>query len=1045
MNRSARFSFALIVLCFLASGAAGLIYQVVWSRYLALFLGHTSYAIVAVLVAFMGGLAVGNAWFGRRADRSRKPLGIYAWLEIGIGLYAIAFPAYYSLCHDAFIGWVRSFDPGPTALLAVKFLFSFLLILLPTVLMGATFPVLTRFITRSLSELRERVAALYAINSAGAVAGCVIADFFWIPRYGLEITMFGGAAMNIVVGLVALVLSFRSEMGSAAAPGPAPAAVPAAAVPPEETYSPGELRLAIIGIGLSGFVAMLYEVAWTRLLALALGSSTHAFSLMLITFITGIAAGAWIVYLWKGLRRTLLAFAWAELALAGTLFVSLFYYRYLSYWFVKMAGLLARREEAYPIYEMLQAATCFAVMFVPAVCLGMTLPLVSRVVTVELARTGRSVGSVFAINTLGTVLGAVLTGLWLMPMLGLARTFAVGIALNAMIGLAVLIRHRFGRFRTSLALPAVVGCAIVWFVGAKLDPIWQRSFLLGLWRVANPPRTAAEFRQTADLIPLLYHKDGAGSTVDVYGWNDNGHERLTLKVNGKADAGTSSDMLTQVLLGHLPMLLRPQMEQALVIGLGSGMTCGAVARHPSIQRLDAVEISPEVAEAAKLFSAFNDNILKNSTLHLAIEDAKSFLKTSDRQYDLIISQPSNPWMAGVAAVFSREYYESCARRLKPDGVMAQWVQGYETTDETVAMVFRTFLSVFPYASAWQAALGDIFLIGTSQPLRVDLEAMQARFNEPSIRGDLARINLHTLPTILAREMISQQNALFVVSQDGPIHSDFFPQLEYLAQRGFFLNRVADQWLQFREDFSPRSTTWLGAYLQKHPLNEEDFQAFLQDYQTHRLPNPPQFRSLLHRWQADASRPAFPLHYWVTASERIPAAEIRALRLAPLLPSLIEEAKSNPEPLRTYAADLMDTYRGQRSVFYVPPTSDLESALEQLIDTDPHHQRVYKLHLAEIAWDRGDDRRCSELGQNALAPDEQGGPVDFSRDPSAPHAVLFRMIESLWRSGRGPEAWALCQQAKAGGYLDTASNLFPRLEVTYRRIEAAVQPEDAPLR
>ena len=1033
MNRNARSLFALITACFLASGAAGLIYQVVWSRYLALFLGHTSYAVVAVLVAFMAGLALGNAWFGARADRTQRPLAIYAWLEIGIGLYAVAFPTYYGLCHDAFIGLARRLQPGSGSLLFLKFGFSFLLVLLPTVLMGATFPVLVRYVTRSLAELRERVAALYAINSVGAVAGCILADFWLIPKYGLEMALFGGAALNLLVGLTALVLTFRTE-GQPLAPSSRTEAPPV----PGEIYSASELRLALIGIGLSGFVAMLYEVAWTRLLALALGSSTHAFSLMLITFISGIALGAWIVYLWKGLRRTLLAFAWAEIALAGTLFVSLFFYRYLSYGFVQMAGLLARREAAYPLYELLQAAICFSVMLIPTLCLGMTLPLVSRIATTELSRTGRSVGSVFALNTVGTVLGAILTGLWIMPALGLARTFALGIALNAGLGLTVLLWNRLGQRRRALIFPCTVGLLLLWYVGASLGPIWERSLLLGLWRLQNPPESAAAFRKMAEEVVLHYHKDGAGATVAVQSWKHRNPEQLTLKVNGKADAGTATDMITQLLLAHIPALLHPTAKQALVVGLGSGMTCGALARHSAVERVDAVEISPEVVEAARLFRRFNDNVLESPKLHVSVEDAKSFLQLGTRQYDLIISEPSNPWMAGVAAVFSREYYESCAARLQPDGVMAQWMHVYETSDETVEMVLRTFFSVFPYTSIWQPATGDLILLGATRPLQVDLESTRRRFADPAIQEDLARVGLRSLPTVLAREIIPQQNALFTVPAQGAIHSDFFPQLEYLAQRGFFLGKAAERWRQYREDLSPRATTWLGLYLAKHPLTDDDYKAFARDFRAHRSPDAALFRSLLHRWQSESPQPGLLLDLWALATDHTPAVELRTLTLAPLREAMSNAAATNPMPLRTYALDLMNTYRAQRSVFYRPPTTDLEQILPRLIETDPDGRRVYRLHLAELAWDRGDDPRCLELGQMALDPDlARGGPIDFSSDLTAPCSVLYRMIETLFRNGKLAEAWALCQQANGGGYVASADEFYPLLEVTYRRVEAAV--------
>src|SRR5438034_2608312 len=478
MNRSNALLLPTAIFCLLISGAAGLVYQVAWMRYLSLFLGHTSYAVVAVLVAFMGGLALGNAWLGARADRVQRPLAFYAWLEIGIAVYAVFFPHYFEWCDEAYVGLARGWQLGGAGLLGLKFGFSLLTILLPTVLMGGTLPVMTKLVTRSLGELRKRVSTLYFINSLGAVVGCFLADFWWIPSIGLQATVLAGAALNFVVGAVALFVSGWIKEERRGANGSGDSQKDSS----EEMFTPREITLAVVGIGISGFVAMLYEVVWTRMLALALGSSTHAFSLMLITFIAGIAVGAWRVGRWKRLRRTLDAFGWAELALAITLLVSMLFYERVPYWFTRLAGVLARRPEVYPLYEFVQSLVCFAVMFVPTVCLGMALPLVRRIATAELARTGRSVGRVFSVNTLGTVLGAAVTGLWLLPWLGLARTLALGIALNTSIGLMILGRSR-PAFRRSLKVLVPVGTLmLIWVIGKSYDDVWQRSFSLGLWR-----------------------------------------------------------------------------------------------------------------------------------------------------------------------------------------------------------------------------------------------------------------------------------------------------------------------------------------------------------------------------------------------------------------------------------------------------------------------------------------------------------------------------------------------------------------------------------
>jgi spermidine synthase len=479
MKSNSRGVFWTILASFFVSGLAGLLYQVVWTRYLALFLGSTSYAVVAVLAAFMGGLAAGNALLGTRADSLRRPLFFYACLEAGIGLFAVFFPWYFETVRQGFLSVIRTVHPEGTPRLALQFGFAVLIILLPTVLMGATLPVLTKYVTRSLSELRGRVAALYSINSAGAVAGILLADWWWIPALGLEAVVQLGATLSLGIALVAYVLSSRSGEGL---DEPAQAVARSAT---DESFTPLECRVALVAAGLSGFVAMLYEVAWTRLLALALGSSTHAYSLMLATFISGIAVGSALVSAWRRRYDTLVAFAVAEWALAGTLLVSMFFYDLIPYAFAHLADVIARRPAAYPLYELVQVLICFSVLFVPAVCLGMTLPLASRVVTADFRTTGGSVGRVFAVNTVGTVLGAVLTGLVFLPVLGLASTLALGIGINALIGWVTLASRRGGVAR-ALVQGLVVTAVLVAAVSLTLGERWSRAFVLGLWRVHSP-------------------------------------------------------------------------------------------------------------------------------------------------------------------------------------------------------------------------------------------------------------------------------------------------------------------------------------------------------------------------------------------------------------------------------------------------------------------------------------------------------------------------------------------------------------------------------
>jgi predicted membrane-bound spermidine synthase len=1051
MRPSARLVFAVVMACLFLSGMAGLVYEIVWARYLSLFLGHTSYAVVAVLVAFMGGLALGNTWIGAAADRARRPLAFYAWLEVGIGLYALAFPFYYTFCHGAFISVARHLTPGATSLAALKFAFSFLAILAPTILMGGSLPLLTRVLTRSLSEVRTSVAALYCINSAGAVAGCLVGDWWFIPFWGLKTTLYGAAAMNLAAGAGALLLSSWSKEGrlpptqgargegapSGMTNGAAWTAQAArGAALREEVFSRGESKLAVLAIGLSGFVAMLYEVVWTRLLALALGASTHAFSLMLATFIAGIAVGSWIIYRWKTLRRPFNAFAWAELALAGTLFSSMFVYEYLPYWFLRLASLVVRQQEAYPFYELLQALICFVVMFIPTVCLGMTLPLVSRVATAELARAGSSVGRVFAVNTLGTVLGAGITGLWLLPRLGLARTFALGIGLNAIIGLAALARRQWRPRPGWLGLAPLLAIGWVWVAGSAFDRTWRAAFALGLYRQERPPANLAEYRALVRGTDLAYHCDGAGATVNVIRFPAPKRDEFYLKVNGKTEAGTTEDMITQLLFGHLPMLLHPAPREVLVVGLGSGVTCGAVLRHEQVRHLEAVEISPEVvAGARRWFARDNDRALENPRLRLVVEDAKTYLQISAQTYDVIISEPSNPWMAGVSGVFTREFYRSCRSRLRPDGLMAQWVQSYETSDAAFDIMLATFGAVFPHFSVWQGCLGDLLLIGSEQPLKVDLAEMERRFNQPHIKTDLERVDISRLAVLLSHQTISEANAPFVAPFDAQVHSDFYPVLEFEAQRAFFVRRDTERWNQLDENLSPRAATLLARYLQGHPLQKEDFAALKQFHFGKKFLRAALVRSWLLRWRRDEAENLDPVALSARIGDVVSSGQLESLRLAPLREVLMAHAAADPQLLRHYAVSLMAAYREQRSVFLTPNTTVLQAALERLIATDPNNQRTYRLFLAELAFDRGDDANCIPFIKAAFDPDtKQAGPLDFELEPKGPRQALARLIEVYFRLGRTEDAWRFCQEIVKQGYITiTGNSPDPVLSMTFRKV------------
>lgn len=1060
MKPPERWLYSTAILCLLLSGVAGLVYQVAWARYLALFLGHTSYAVVAVLVAFMGGLALGNVWIGRFADRLARPLLLYGWLEIGIGIYALAFPLYFEMCQSGYLSLAAGGESGGWWLLFLRFLFSFAAILVPTVLMGGTLPVLTRLVTRSLGELRSRLAGLYFINSLGAVIGVVVADFWWLPAWGLDATVYGGAVLNLLVGVVSLMVNASRgedlEAEEQAAPVRMGQGIPRPATTAsttnaesaasdrgrgeDENYAPFEWRLAVIAAGASGFVAMLYEVVWTRLLALALGSSTHAFSIMLATFIAGIALGAWWVARWRNLRRTFDAFGWAELALALTLLVSMFFYHYLPYVFVRLGNVLVRDASNYGLYQLCQFLVCFLVMFVPALCLGMTLPLASRVATAELARTGRSVGLVFSVNTLGTVLGAALSGLVLLPWLGLAKAFALGVALNLVIAFAVLGRsHPTVRRVLPAAVPLVIA-ALLGVVHVTLAKRWERAFAAGLWRLPTPPDSLAAYRAYVDEMNVLYHRDGAGSTVVVNTWTNpaNGKVDLSLRVNGKADATTRGDLPTQLLLAHLPLLLQPEATNVMIVGMGSGMTCGSVLTHPNVRRVDVAEISPEVHEVARThFAPFNHHALDDPRTQVHLDDAKSFLNTCGRTYDTIISEPSNPWMAGVAGVFSLEFYDVCRQHLAEGGWMVQWVQIYESDDDTFRTVLATFASAFPFFTVWQTLPGDLVLVGSAQPLKVDLEAAAQRFETATVKADLQRADIFTLPVLLSLQILSDRNAAFLPTTNTVQHSDFFPVLDYQAERAFFARNDTRMFETFNQTYLRRPGTLLETYTRVHPLTATDYQSLALLYTSFRVPQSRLVRSLVERWREVTTDPTLTAEFATKLEIALPNSESEAARLRPLRDTMMSEAPRSPELLRMYSLHLMNVYRTLRSAFYQPPSDELVEVLRRLAEVDGVYRASHQLRLAEVAWDKGEDAEFFRLATEVFIPQAGAGrPSRMDLDHLAAGQVLFLVIETLWRNGQQKDAELWCRAAHDGGFLEPNHRLAqPWLPVVVRKVLA----------
>jgi spermidine synthase len=777
----------LVLGLFFLSGATALVYEVAWSKYLALIFGSTVQAQTVVLAVFMGGLALGNHLFGRLADRLRQPLAAYGYLEGCIGLYAFFFPQIYRAADALFIAIGAPLLGNGAALLLLKGGIAVALLLGPTLLMGGTLPLMAAWLQRNSNEYGRGTARFYSTNSLGAVTGAGLAGFYLVRSWGLPATLQLGAVANIAIAIVAVGLSRRLA-------DEAPAEKPAAPATPVSAEQP---RLSLLSSGMllvmfTGAVSMGLEVLAARCLSLIFGASLQAFALVLMAFILGIGIGASIVASprWRNLRRD--AVAVALILVAATLvliFVWQIEWCVEAYRWIKTG--VAASTVGYLFYQLMIAGFALVILGVPAGLLGAVLPLCLRAAAGPDGRYGSRVGALLTWNTIGAVVGVLLTGFVLMPVLGMRGAFAL---LALMLASAAAVAA-FGQGLKKLSVAAAAVAALVIGVWATSGDSWRLVLSSGIFRIRETEYDPGRMARRVEVTKLLYYRDAPDATVSVDS-NRERNDEVTLHINGKPDASSKGDLSTQMLLGHVPMALRPQAKRVFVLGLGSGITGGSLLNHP-IEELVVAENCAPVIAAAAYFAPWNNGVLTNARARIVREDARTVLKLDRRPYDIIISEPSNPWTAGVGSVFSVEFYQLCASRLVEGGIMAQWFHVYEMHDGIVDLVLNSFGRVFPHFEIWDTGSGDIVLTGATQPFRSDASVYAGIFAHAPVREQLALIGITDAPSLWLRQFASQQTA-FAIPGSPAFQSDEFPVLEYAAPRAFFVGRTAERVFQFDE-------------------------------------------------------------------------------------------------------------------------------------------------------------------------------------------------------------------------------------------------------
>jgi spermidine synthase len=760
---------------FIVSGFTGLIYESIWSHYLQLYLGHAAYAQTLVLAIYMGGMACGSWWIGRRSRAIRGLLRGYVLIEGLIGLLGLVFHGLFVRAVDWSFASVIPAMSAPWQLDAFKWSLGALLILPQSVLLGMTFPMISGGLIRRWPERPgETLALLYFSNSLGAAIGVLVSGFALIDAVGLPGTIRTAGALNLALAL-AVWLAIRSR-AEPPAPAGESAAEPAPAVAPLARW----LTLTAF---FSGAAAFMYEIGWIRMLSLVLGSSTHSFELMLSAFILGLALGG--LYVHRRIDRSpdpVSYLAWVLIAMGTLAVLTLPAYNRtfdLMAWFL---GHFARTPDGYVGFNLLSQLIAALIMIPATFCAGMSLPLLTHQ-RMRLGAGESAIGRIYAANTLGAILGVLLATHLLMPLIGLKGLILCGAGIHIGLGLWRLAADRT-RLTVRVGVP-LAACAAV-YVGAlllvRLDPMRMTS---GVYRTG-----AATLPEG---VTVKYLRDGKTATISLV----EKEGRVTIATNGKPDAGIqmgpgepSPDEVTMVLAAAVPLSMQPHPRRVANIGFGSGLTTHTLLGSDRVARLDSIEIEPFMVQAARQgYLSRIGNIFTDPRSHIIYEDAKTFLASAHAPYDLIVSEPSNPWVSGVATLFSDEFYARIAQYLAPDGYFAQWMQIYETNLDIVASVIKALAPHFGAYALYNVDDVDMLIIATrAGSLRTPDDAL---LQTPLLRAELERVSVPSVADFRGRQMGDDRSiGPLLQAQSAPANSDFFPYVDLNAPRSRYLRETA---------------------------------------------------------------------------------------------------------------------------------------------------------------------------------------------------------------------------------------------------------------
>lgn len=790
----------LVLLAFFVSGFTSLVLETLWVRMLTLVFGGTTLAIVTVLTAFMGGLALGSLVAGRYTERLKRHVMVYGILEICVAGYALLLPLLLAQLPHIYRLMPMDWPFVWTAL--VRFVICVLLLLVPTTLMGATLPVLSHFFVRRRTLISFDVGLLYSINTFGAVTGTFLGGFVLLPGLGHSATLYSVASFLLVIALLMVWMGNQMSIDDTDT------------APPPETNNEEDIadfssefgqkmtpeeaqkmrRVAVVCIAVTGAAAMICQVIWSRTLAMVIGSSTYAFTLILTVFLVGLAGGA-LWGSWAARRSWDLATSWAAFLLGTGLSVALgsFFMDRLPLLFVSFVYGLPKHTTPSALFAI-KAAVAAVPIIIPTLLMGAFFPLALGLYNQEEGAVGESVGQLYAANTFGSIIGSASTGFLIIPLLSLRGGLALCVTLYCLCAVWVVLQRK-AEHRMLFAIVGIFGSICIWML-----PSWHSGRMsLGTFRLSMMRNSA--FKHVIQPGRVVFYKEGVSATVAVEG--DDSYRAL--KVNGKTDASNIGDRSTQIGVSLLPMAIHGKAKDVGIVGWGSGMSVGTALQFP-IKHATAVELEPAVVAASYLFRPWNFAPLKDKRLTLYYNDGRNYLATTQKQFDIIVSVPSNPWMSGVANLFTTNYFNITKKRLKPDGIFCQWVQIYELSRRNILSILRSIRSEYPHVLMFEIDLDsfDTLLMASKAPIHISIEKITKLLQKPRYKKLIGPMKMRDAFDYLPRFLLGEKelDKLFQNTKHKiPLNTDDHNKLEFTAPLDLVTQSNSDAGELFRNSIA----------------------------------------------------------------------------------------------------------------------------------------------------------------------------------------------------------------------------------------------------